>query len=355
MEKTELLDNRGKIKALDPQDALGITERFPEMPEEAAQLPHSQQLSRLKRPEQIVICGMGGSAISGDIAVDLLIGSCELPIVVNRSYQLPAFVDDKTLVFTLSYSGQTEETVSAAKQALAQGAKIAAITTDGKLKELAESGGHPVYLIPAGYQPRMALPFLLATLLRGLEELKLYPTLKDDLAEAIALLKRLRAEYGADKPARANPVKQLAKKLAGKVPLVFGCVGTTQAAALRFKTQFNENSKVTALANTFPELDHNELVNLGAVKRTEHNFSLICLRDEADSERIKKRIEITKSLIGRQLGGTIELASQGRSALARMLSLVYFGDLLSVYLALVKGIDPTEVEVIGRLKKEMAR
>lgn len=355
MDKTEILDNREKIKALDPQDALGITERFPDLLEEAAKLPHGQQLGKLKQPEKIVISGMGGSAISGDIAVDLLGGSCELPIAVNRGYRLPAFVDDRTLVFALSYSGQTEETVSAAKQALEKGAKVVAITSDGKLKELVENGGQPVCLIPAGYQPRLALPFLLVPLLRGLAELKLYRNFQEDLTETIALLKKLRLEYGSNKSVRSNPVKQLAKKLVGKSPLIFGCAGTTQAVALRFKTQFNENSKVTALANTFPELDHNEIVNLNAVKRAEHNFSLICLRDEDDSERIKKRIEITKSLIGRQLGGTVELTSQGRSGLARMLSLIYFGDLLSVYLALVKGIDPTEVEVIGRLKKELAR
>jgi len=124
---------------------------------------------------------------------------------------------------------------------------------------------------------------------------------------------------------------------------------------LRLKTQFNENSKVTALFNVFPELNHNEIVSLANLKREDHKFILILLRDEKDSERIKKRMEITKSLIGRQLGGTHQIHSQGKSALARLLYLIHFGDLLSVRLAILRGIDPTPVEVISRLKRELKR
>jgi glucose/mannose-6-phosphate isomerase len=338
----------GKVKTIDPQNMLGTVERLPEMFAAAADLFKIPQLSKLPKPAQIIISGMGGSAISGDIAVDLLSGNSSVPIIVNRGYKLPAFINGQTIVFTLSYSGQTEETLAAAKQALEQGAKIIAITTGGKLKELADRTGCPSYIIPSGYQPRAALPFLLTTLLRGLNELGFYPNFADDLKETIGVLKMVRSESG-------NEVKQLAKKLVGKIPIIFGCVNTTQAVALRFKTQFNENSKATALANTLPELDHNELVNLNALKRTGHNFSLICLRDEGDSERIKKRLEITKSLINNQLGGVTEIFSKGKSALARSASLIYYGDLLSVYLAIYKGIDPTEVEAISRLKKELSR
>ena len=127
------------------------------------------------------------------------------------------------------------------------------------------------------------------------------------------------------------------------------------AAGLRLKTQFNENSKITALFNVFPELNHNEIVSLSVLNRSKHNFSLIFLRDEGDHERTKKRMEITKSLIGMQLGGVSEIWSSGKSAMERILSLIYFADFLSVYLAILQGIDPTPVEVIGRLKKELMR
>jgi len=147
----------------------------------------------------------------------------------------------------------------------------------------------------------------------------------------------------------------LAKKLVGKIPLIFGSVGTTGSAALRLKNQFNENSKVAAILSLFPELNHNEIVSLSTLRRDDHNFAWIVFRDESDNERVKKRIEITKSLIGRQLGGVNEIVTQGKSPLARILSSILFGDYLSVYLAILRGVDPTPVEVISRLKKELMR
>ncbi len=229
------------------------------------------------------------------------------------------------------------------------------MTSGGKLKELAEARKFPFYLIPAGLQPRAALPYLFIPLIVGLVKAGVVPDMSAEIKEAAGLLAKLKDEYGPAKPARVNPAKQLAKKLAGRLPVIFGAGGTTGAAALRFKCQLNENGKVTALLNVFPELNHNEIVNLAALKREAHNFSLVVLRDEDDNERIKKRIEITKSLLVRQLGGVSEIASQGKGQLARLFSLVMFGDFVSVYTALLKETDPTPVEAIGRLKKELSR
>ena len=196
---------------------------------------------------------------------------------------------------------------------------------------------------------------MLIPLLVSLEKFGLISGLDEELKEVQVVLKKLREEIGPDKATRTNLAKLLAKKMTGKMPVVFGAFGTTGSAALRLKTQLNENSKATAVLNVFPELNHNEIVNLSFLKKEEHSFYWIILRDEGDNERIKKRIEITKSLLSRQMGGATEIVSQGKSHLARLISLVFYADLLSVYLALAGGLDPTPVEIIARLKKEMVR
>ncbi len=351
----ELLEDLAQIRAVDKNGALSVAAKLPEMLLEADRLAQKVVLRKVKKLGQIVVCGMGGSAISGDLVRDLLIDRIKLPVIVNRSYGVPAFVGPETLLFALSYSGNTEETLSAAKQALDQGAKIICVTSGGKLRQFAESNDLPVYLIPAGYQPRAALPFLLIPILRSLEELGLISGLPGELEETHGLLRKLTAEYSVEKQVRSNPAKHLARKLLDKTPLILGSTGTTEAAGLRFKTQLNENSKVTALLNVFPELNHNEIVNLYAHKREAAAYSLVLLRDDGDNERIKKRIEITKSLLTNQLGGVTEVATQGKTALARVMSLIILGDFASVYLAVLRGVDPTDVSVISKLKKELAR
>lgn len=351
----ELLDDPAGFQAVDSAGMLAITGRWPELLAQAANFSAGVAVPRPKKISQVVICGMGGSAIAGDIVADLLYGKLPVPLLVNRGYNLPNFVGDETLVFALSYSGETEETLAAVREAEKRGAQLICFASGGKLTEIARAKKYPLFTIPAGYQPRAALPLLLVPLLAALEKTGLTGAVEPDLKDAMGQLQKLREEYGLQRPARINPAKQLAKKLAGKIPLIFGSVGTTAACALRLKGQLNENSKVTAHLALFPELDHNEIVSLAALKREGHNFSLLVLRDEADSERIKKRIEITKSLLTRQLGGITDLVSQGKSPLARMLSLIFFGDYLSVYLAIVNGVDPTPVDVITRLKKELVR
>lgn len=355
MLKVEMLDGEGAIGKIDRSGMLSVVSQTPEMLLQAEKFSAGVTLPKPKKINQVLVCGMGGSAIAGDIAADLFFNRSRAPILTNRSYTLPGFAGKETLCFALSYSGDTEEVLSAVREAEKCGAQVICITSGGKLKQIAESKRYPLFLIPTGYQPRAALPYLLIPLLISLAKLEIAPSILEGIKEAAALLQRLREEWGQTRPARSNPAKQLAKRLMGKTLLIFGSVGTTGAAALRMKTQFSENSKVTAMVNLFPELNHNELVNLSFLKRDAHSFSLIILRDEEDHERIKKRIEITKSLTSRQLGGVSEVVSQGKSPLARILSLIFFGDYVSVYLALLQGIDPTPVDVITRLKKELAR
>jgi len=354
LDKFKLLDHKEEINKIDREGMLGVVSKTPELLVSARELAPKGSLPKIKKIKHIVVCGMGGSAIAGNILADLLLDKVNVPIYINRNYKLPSFVGKDTLVFALSYSGNTEETLSAVACVAKAQARIICITSGGKLKKLAEEKRYPYYLIPAGYQPRAALPYLLVPFLNSLDSMGIIAETQKGLDEAIILLKKLREEYGVDCPLRNNPVKQLGQKLLAKIPFIFATTGTT-AAGLRFKTQFNENSKMTALFNVFPELNHNEIVNLSVLKRAEHNFALLFLRDEEDNERIKKRMEITKSLLGRQLGGVHEVWSRGKFPLARILSLIYFGDFLSVYLALLQEIDPTPVAVISRLKRELSR
>jgi len=306
----------------------------------------------IKRPGTILVAGMGGSAISGDIASDL---TSEMPITTLRGYSLPGFAGEKDLLLAVSYSGNTEEVLSCVKEAGKRRLPVIAVTSGGKLKDLAEERNYPIIDVKKGLQPRAALAYLCVPILKVLEKVGALRDLKGSINDVTATLKVLREEWGPERDERVHPLKQLAKKLNGKLPLIFASTNTTASAGLRLKCQFNENAKMSAHLLLFPELNHNEIVNLAQLKRGSHNFSGIILRDEDDHIRVKKRIDITKSLLGAGLGGFFEINSRGKTRLARLFSLIYFGDLLSVYCALAQGIDPTPVDIITRLKKEMSR
>lgn len=353
--EVEILDSQESIAAIDRSGMLSVVGEMPAMMEKAERIAAAVSLPKPDQVSQVLVLGMGGSAISGDIASDILFKRIKVPLLVNRGYHIPEFVGPETLILALSYSGDTEEVLNATREAERKQARIICVTSGGKLQQMAASKNYPLFQIPSGYQPRAALPFMLVPLLIGLEKTGMIGDVSAEIKEARTLLQKLSAEYGPRKPQRNNAVKQLAKKLLNKTPIIFGSAYSTGAAALRIKDQFNENSKVTAIVDYFPELNHNQIASLSALKREENEFAWIILRDEGDSERVKKVIEIVKSLIGQKLGGVNELFSEGKSALARILSLIIYGDYLSVYLALLRGVDPTPVEAIGRLKKEMQR
>jgi glucose/mannose-6-phosphate isomerase len=222
------------------------------------------------------------------------------------------------------------------------------------LKELSKKNNIPLVEIPKGLPPRSAIGYLLSCVLQVLEKAGA-GNFKEDIDETIKLLKQLSRKYGPACVARENDVKKMAIRLNGQTPVILVSDGTTYAAGLRWKTQLNENSKMTALLSAFPELDHNDIVNFSFLKKGEHKFSFVILRDAGDTERMKKRIEVTKSLISGNVGGIAEVSSQGESVLARTMSHVFYGDYLSVYLAVLEGVDPTPVEIIEKLKKELSR
>jgi len=353
MATVNILDNVASFKEVDVSNMFGAVCDFADMLSCAYESSKTTAVSVPNKIEGIVISGMGGSAISGDIAKALFEKDLDIPIEVNRNYSLPKYVKSDHLLIALSYSGNTEETLSSLKEAESRRMRVIAVTSGGALLSHAKGRGYPVFVCPAGLQPRAALAHMLVPILTSVEKLGFGKGLSEEIEGAIKGLKRLKGDFV--KEFRANPVKQLAAKILGKTPVIFATEGLTKPAASRLVAQLNENAKTVAHMAVFPELNHNEMVGFGALKKGEHNFSAILLRDEEDSERMKKRIEATKSFIGGELGGFTEIASVGEGRLLRVLSLILFGDFLSVYLAVLKGVDPTRVEMIEKLKRELSR
>ncbi|MBC7326814.1 bifunctional phosphoglucose/phosphomannose isomerase [bacterium] len=347
--QTPSLDDLGVITKVDKGDMFSLTQKMPEDIEQALSDFGTRTFSRFS-PVNIVIAGMGGSAISGDIANSLLRDELSIPLIVMRDYNLPSFIKRTTLFFAVSYSGNTEETLSAYNEAKAKNARCVVISSGGKLKEIA---GDDVYIsLPSGMPPRAAFPFIFVPLVRSLEAMEIVKK-RNDWQEAIELLRELREEYSPLTPTPENNAKKLAYSLKGKLPLIYASSPLLYGVALRWKTQINENAKAHAYVDYFPELHHNEIM---AWERNDKvaNFAVVLLRDKGENDRIKKRIEITKELIGDKTE-IYEVWTRGEGKLARIFSLIYFGDMLSLYLAVLYGVDPQEIDFINHIKNKLGK
>ncbi|MDI3481333.1 MAG: glucose/mannose-6-phosphate isomerase [Tepidanaerobacteraceae bacterium] len=349
-----MLDDLTAIKNLDKSGMLDLIHNLPETGERAVNIARdSIKGLRFHNIMNVVVTGLGGSAIGGDLLRMLCQNHSIIPIMVNRDYTLPAFVDEKTLVIASSYSGNTEETLAAYQEALKRKAKILVITTGGELKKKALADEVPVITIPAGMPPRAALGYSFFPLLVVLEEQGIIPKKHFKIEESINLLKEARKQFHYETPESENPAKLLARKLHKKLPVIYGVAGITEVVAVRWKGQFNENSKHPAFFNVFPELNHNEIMGYEGDRDLLSKMEIVILRSPDEMDRIKKRIEITKSLIEGVVSGITEVWPQGESPLERMLYLIIFGDYVSAYLAVLNQKDPTEIDYINSLKERM--
>ena len=349
-----ILDDKNKAHKIDKSGMLTLADRFPQMMKEAFEISNAAGIKLSGEIDRIVIAGMGGSAISGDIIAAVLYDKCKVPVHVVRDYELPVFVNNRTLFIALSYSGDTEETLSALSGAESVNAVIAAVSSGGKLAEHAKRKGYPLIVVPKGLPPRAATPYLLVPSLVLISKILGGLLIDEQILESITLLEKLKCDYHFDNPSKSNLAKQIAESDKNKTPIYFGSDRLSAAAAYRWKTQLNENSKATAIINSFPELNHNEIASLGALKKN-NPYSLTILRDKDENERIKIRIKATKEILEGRIAPIREVTSCGESPLARVLSLTYLGDYMSIYLAIVNGVDPTEIEPITMLKNELMR
>lgn len=346
---TSLLNDTARLIHADPAGMLGFLHRLPDMAQGAFQRGKAVPLP-LKRPRHLLICGMGGSAISGDLARNLLFDSCEVPISVSRHNTLPSYMGPEDLVILLSYSGNTAETLGCLTDAISRKVPCALVTSGGQFRVLADEHQLPVVSVEPGWMPRAALGELYFALLGLLSQL---PGAEWIAPEAtVEQLLADRETYNMEVPEFENPAKQLAAKLYQKTPILFGVHPSTEAVAMRWKAQVNENSKMTALIGIFPELTHNEIVNLAHARHANH--VMVILRDPEDSTLLQRQLGFARDIMRPMVDEVVELQGKGPDRLARQLSLVYLGDYVSVYLALMAGVDPTPVTAIFGLKDRMA-
>jgi glucose/mannose-6-phosphate isomerase len=339
------------------QDPERMLDRIKELPAQVWEAWEAVRAFRLPADyrdiDNVIILGMGGSAIGGDLVRSLVQGESRVPVLVHRDYGLPHFVGDRSLVIVSSYSGNTEETLSGFEAALRSGAKKVAVTTGGKVKELAEANGVPVFTINYKAQPRAALGYSFLPTLGVLEKLGLLWDKNEDVDETVRVLKLYVERLSETVPAAQNPAKQLARRLAGRLPVIYGA-GFTAEVAHRWKTQINENAKAWAFYEVFPELNHNATVGFPMPPEVAHGLEVLFLRSPLQNRRVLLRMEVTAELLDRAGVSHESIDSEGESALAQMMSLIMLGDFTSYYLAILYEQDPSPVKVIDYLKHRLA-
>jgi len=321
---------------IDKSDMLSTIESFHKQCKEALSLPKGITITG--EVATIFVCGMGGSAIGGDLLASYLNGK-SLPVTVIRDYNLPDYVNEYSLVFIVSYSGNTEETLSCYKQAVEKKAKIVAITSGGKLGQSAEK----VIKLPQNIQPRAAIGYLFFPIVGILYNSGLLNLTNSELNEMLALLK--------DTKSYKEQAEEIAKKIKDRIPIIYSSE-RLKPIAYRWKTQINENAKSPCYYNVFSEMNHNEINAFQFMERSK--FFIFLIRDEKDHPRIQKRMDICKELMEQRVD-VKEIFTKGKSFLSRIFSTIYLGDFISYYLAINKRVDPTPVEVIEQLKKELLK
>jgi len=299
----------------------------------------------------VVVVGMGGSAIGGDLLRTLAADTATVPVFVARSYTLPAWVGANTTVIASSYSGNTEETLSALEEACARGASVACVTSGGEVHRRAEEQGFPHVLVPGGMQPRAALGYSLTALLTIAERMGL---LRLDPGAWSETQHRLEHQAQALSQMPDNRALMLARDLDGTLPFIYAGTGLLEAVALRWQTQIHENAKMLATGALFPELNHNEIMGWEDAGAIHDQVSVVVLRHAGDHPQVRRRMDVTRSLVADRAAGWTDVYAEAQYPLARVMELVHLGDWVSFYLAMLRGLDPTPVDLIGRLKATLA-
>lgn len=339
-------------------DTLGFGDALAALPEqlaaahEAAGKVPASSLPDAATFDRLVTLGMGGSGIAGNVLQAVGTATLPLPITVLKHYRTPAFVNDRTLAFALSYSGDTEETVEMARGALAAGATLIAISRGGELARLAQESGSLHVPCPDDIlMPRLALGALLAPLVVLLFRMGLLPEAHAGLLRAQEQLARRRDQCKPSVEGDRNPARALARKIGRTIPIVYGSGGLGAVAAMRWKQSVNENAKAPAFWNEYPELDHNEVCGWGQHGDvTRQVFTLVELRHGLEHPRLEQRAVATRELIDEALVQVLTVEAEGEGRFAQLLDLMHVGDWTSYYLALDNDVDPGPIDAITQLK-----
>ena len=343
--------SREAIAEVDSTGQLSDVLTLPEHLRDALWRVESAIMNEWDTPGGLVVAGMGGSAIGGALAAAALGDHASRPIFVTRAYGLPPWTTPETTVLCASYSGNTEETLACYESAGALGAQRVVVTTGGRLAELARTDKVPVIPLPGGFQPRAAVAYMTVAALEVAALCGAGPRLTSEIDVAGAHAEQLVAEWGPDAP-EDSLAKELARGLLGSAPVVAGA-GLTIPIAYRWKTQINENAKLPCFAHELPELDHNEIVGWEGAPEV-GRFAAVFLDDSDAHPRVKERMELTEKLIVDYATASFHVETRGQTTIERVFSLVLLGDLVSVYLAALRGVDPAPVKLLEQLKAELA-
>ena len=348
------LDDIARLREVDASDMLGTVAALPSQARRSYDDGRAvDPLPSLEGVAAVTCCGMGGSAVAGDVLRSLFRARLGVPVDVNRAPELPGYCGPSTLVVVSSYSGATSEALAAYEEALARGCRTLAITSGGELAARADAAGTPKLRVPSGLMPRAALGHLAFGLLGALETAGLLPRLGADVDEAIAEMQRLVGDLGPAVGGDRNAAKRIAVAIGDRVPVIWGADGFAAVAANRWRTQWNENAKLPAFSAALPELDHNEVV--GWSEGAGRAFSVVALRQTDEAEDIRARVDLSLDIARKAGAEPVEVTASGRSPLARLCSLVVLGDFTSTYAGLARGVDPTPIDAIAELKAALAR
>jgi len=297
----------------------------------------------------IIISGLGGSAISADLIKNFLKEELSIPLFVNRNYSLPKFANEKTLFIASSYSGNTEETISSLKQAVELGCKIICISTGGEIESIAKSKNITCIKVQEGFQPRYSLGLSFFSLLKVFQELKFIK----DQSSVVEKIKSIWKKNGKDFSTEETTAYNIAESLLGFIPVIYSVADSTSSVGYRFKCQLNENSKVHAFHNEVPEMNHNEIIGWESYRETQFHSKIVIISDEIYHPQIKKRFNILKEIFSKSGVEIIYLKSNEENFKVRLLDLIYLGDWISYYLGVLRGFDPSEIDNIHTLKEKL--
>jgi glucose/mannose-6-phosphate isomerase len=342
---------REAIAEIDSSDQLGDVLALPEHLRDALWRVESAIMEEREAPAGLVVAGMGGSAIGGALARAALGDHATRPMFVTRAYGLPTWTTPDTMVLCASYSGDTEETLACYESAGLLGAKRTVVTAGGRLAEMARADGVPVIPLPGGFQPRAAVAYMIVAALEVAALCGVGPRMTSEIDVAASHTEQLVTEWGPEAP-EGSLAKDLARGLHGTTPLVAGA-GLTTPIAYRWKTQLNENAKQLCFWAELPELDHNEIAGWEGAPG-QGRFSGVFLDDSDAHPRVKERMALSERAIAPYAAASYRLETRGQTGIERVISLVLLGDLVSIYLATLRGVDPGPVPVLDELKSALA-
>ena len=353
-EEAVTLDSSETLRRIDPDEMLGRVAEMPRQLSQARRVAAAVPLDdRLKEVDAVVVLAMGGSAIGAELVAAAAGERLRVPLMVHRDYGLPPGVNERTLIVAASHSGETAETLSGFGAARERGLPIAVITTGGRLAAQATGDGLPLLEYRLAGQPRAAIGFGVGLVHELLSRLGIIRE-PDQIGPVVAALEELLERSAPSVETDANPAKQLAWSLFGRIPVIYGH-GPMAAVAHRWKTQLNENAKAWAAWEPMPEANHNAIEGSLNPRELSDALYVVQLRDREEPEELAARYRVVEELLGERATNRSEVWAEGPSPLARILTTVAFGDLMSVYLAILYQTDPTPVTLLSMLKERLAR